>query len=398
MRYAVNRRRLLALTAGLSAAAACGNGTKPLGPSASDAAAKAKKKPKATIARTDLRPNIVEIVVDDVRAADLARMPLLQSKVRNQGVLLTNYITQNPVCSPSRASMLTGLYSHSHGVTINGRLLNEATPTIPQALQAAGYETGHFGKWMHGYGAEHRAPGFTKWFLTDPFAYFDYTLNEDGNLSNRGSGDANYQSAVVQDAAVEWVREKAFAGTPFYAQIWPFSAHGNAKWETQYSGLYADLSGKDRNRMRSLATVDEIIRRVVNKLTNAGQIENTYILVTSDNGFMFGDEEEADGETGKRHPYEESVNVSAYLRGPGIAPGSTDERQWANIDLAATYAQIAGISFPSDGISLLGENTREQLIIESWSQANGLVPWHGWRTNSHTHVEYDDGRVLDLER
>ena len=172
----------------------------------------------------------------------------------------------------------------------------------------------------------------------------------------------------------------------------------------------ADVAGVDerwRNRQRALQSVDEMVEAAVNTLKDTGQLDNTYIVVTSDNGWMQGEHRLT---SGKSVPYETSVRVSAFVRGPGIAPHSTSDAIVGNVDLATTFSQLAGVA-PADfvdgrsfadvlGIGRGTGKARNAYLLEQFFAAaeegdNSAVEaaphWFGFRAASYKYIHHADG-------
>jgi arylsulfatase A-like enzyme len=163
----------------------------------------------------------------------------------------------------------------------------------------------------------------------------------------------------------------------------------------------AEIDEGYRNRLRMLQAVDEAIKRIIDLLTTSNQLANTYIIFTADNGWVMGPHRF----TGtKRVPYEESVRVPLYIRGPGVPAGVRLSHLVANVDLAATIVDLAGIPIPADidGRSLVPLLSNARPTPESWRQslpisyedsssAAGAPSWKGVRTPRYTYVEYATG-------
>jgi arylsulfatase A-like enzyme len=342
----------------------------------------------AAWAQTDQRPNIVLVLADDQRWDTLAAMPNVRRELVGPGVTFSNGFVVNSLCCPSRASILTGLYSHSTGVYLNtgrygGFAAFQDASTIATWLQAAGYRTGYVGKYLNGYSAlsGYVPPGWSHWTA---FAggYDAYWLNRNGTPTWHGAEPAAYSTDVLADDAVAFLRETA---GPLFLVYAPYAPHAPATPARRHAAAFADLepwrppsydeadvsdkpawlrsrpplepaqqSGIDefrRDQLRSLLAVDEGVGRIVEALRETGRVENTLIAYTSDNGFAWGEHRR----TSKMDPYEESIRVPFVVRYDALVPSPRrDARLVLNIDLAPTFADAAGV--PSgyvEGASLL---------------------------------------------
>jgi N-acetylglucosamine-6-sulfatase len=333
------------------------------------------------------------------------------------------------LCCPSRATFLTGQYSHNHGVRNNappegGHAKLDHSNTLPVWLQAAGYVTGHIGKYLNGYGSVDTLeipPGWAEWYAaigSSADNYFDYLLNENGTVVSYGSTPAEYQADVYTAKAVDFIQRHAAGGegglTPFFLFVGYAAPHvgtpiepGDPSMPTpvpapRHKGRFAneglpatpafneaDMSDKPasmrrrplltstqvseirevyRQRLESLLAVDEGVQQILEALQNTGILENTLVIFTSDNGFYHGEHRIPFGKT---LPYEPAVKVPLLIRGPGIPAGRRISALVANIDLAPTIVAAAGATAGRvmDGRSLDPFLTGGQT---TWSTANGV--------------------------
>ncbi len=347
------------------------------------------------------RPNIILILTDDQELSTLASMPRTRNLIARQGMTFTQHTVPLSLCCPSRATILTGLYPHNHEVYTNfppdggferfDELRHEET-TIATALHAAGYRTALIGKYLNGYpGEETNAyvpAGWDEWASPvqgSPYAAYRYTLNEDGKTVKYGSGPEAYMTDVLAGKATAFVRTAAASGQPFFLYLGTYAPHKPATPARRHAGLFADLQaprtpsfdepdvrdkpkriralkrltagqiatldGLYRKQIRSLQAVDEAVAALVQALEETGQLANTYILFTSDNGYHLGQHRL---EPGKYTPYETDVRVPLLIRGPGVPAGATSAALTSSVDLAPTLAELAGatLGVPADGRSL----------------------------------------------
>ena len=331
-------------------------------------------------------PNIILINTDDLDTDSLRFMPNVESLLTRSGATFTDFIVAAPDCCPSRASLLRGQYVHNHGILRGSRKFGEGKfrsrnledSTIATWLRRAGYRTALIGKYLNGYEDDptHVPPGWTEWHATFSNQYFDYQINENGKLVRYGNNPADYQTDVLSQKAVSFVRRSATDRKRFFLYLTPSAPHGPATSAPRHESLFAqrmapqtasfdeeDVSDKPayiratssltqsdidtideryRDRIRALQAVDEMVAEIVTTLENTGALANTYIFFTSDNGNLLGQHRQTD----KGVPYEEAIKVPLLVRGPGIAAGSSIGQLSSNIDLAPTIAHLAGASIP----------------------------------------------------
>ena len=337
-------------------------------------------------AAVDARPNIVFILVDDQRydAFSFAGHPFLETphldQLAGDGVVFENTFVTTSLCSPSRASILTGQYAHRHQVLGNRTRLDTAIPTFAVALEVAGYDTAFVGKWHMGAPDDSPRAGFRRWVsFPGQGRYFDQPLNIDGEAV-AGEG---YLTDVLTDHAVSFIaepREKPFLLYLSHKAVHtPFSAaprHEGSYQEKRYphpttmadseenyrgkpdwvraqrnswhgvDGMYngsMDFDGFLLDYAETLRAVDDSVGRVVAALSAAGVLDNTLIVFSSDNGFQFGEH----GLIDKRTMYEESIRVPLIVRGPlGARGGRRLPQMILNVDFASTFIDVAGAEIP----------------------------------------------------
>lgn len=375
-------------------------------------------------------PDIVLIVTDDQRRDTMAAMPQVRTRLAANGVTFKNGFVVTPLCCPSRASILTGLYPHSTGVYTNvypggGFAAFSDQSTLATWLDEAGYETALVGKYINEYTGTYVPPGWDRWVaLTDPGGYFDFELNVDGTLESYSEADGVYSTDLLATEAASFVRA---ATGPLFLYFTPFAPHAPAvpapRHATEFSGLRptrppsydeADVSDKPEwlqqlpritagqqsaidafrvDQHRSLLAVDEAIGAILDALAETGRLRNTLVIFTSDNGIAWG-EHRWDK---KWVPYEEAVRVPLVIRYPGHIPaGAVDSRFALNVDLAATIADAARVvTPPTEGRSLLSlfDQTsggwRDHFLLE---QASRIVPAYcAIRDAASVYVQYKTG-------
>jgi len=409
-----------------------GTGSAPSGPSGSSS-------PPASSAP---KPNIVFIVTDDLDAAPIELLPKVRSYLADQGTVFTNAFATSPVCCPSRATMLTGRYAHNHAVWSNltcfasfrGAGLEQST--VATWLKAAGYRTGLVGKYLNKYPAEDATyvpTGWDDWYSTYDEAlssdsYYDYAMNQNGTPVRFGSQSADYVTDVLSEKAVAFIRKASSDSRPFF--LWfatnaphypadPAPRHEYSRGESaprppsfneedmsdkpewyQEQPLLtrddiADIDWLYRRRLETMASVGDAVEAIVNALNETGKLSNTYIVFTSDNGFLLGQHRFP---RGKAAPYEESIKLPLIVRGPGVPVRRLDHLV-ATTDLAPTFAALGQAQAPeTDGQSLaplLGasppsfDSWRKDLLAEfELSGLEGLPSWKALRTRTWIFVNY----------
>jgi arylsulfatase A-like enzyme len=339
-------------------------------------------------------PDIVFIVTDDMRLDQLWAMPVVNSRLAGHGMTFTNAFVPNPWCCPSRASILTGTYSHTNLVYRNsppygGYASFDASSTLATWLDGAGYHTGLVGKYLNGYRTG-TPPGWDEWHafsggvLNEGGAYYDYDFVDNGLISHRGEAPSDYSTDVVADRAETFIRD-APAQKPLFLYFAPFAPHGPPipadRHATAFSSVGfeprprsfnerdvsdkptyirtkprltdGDIVGVDSGRrkmLRTLLAVDEAIARVLTTLRDTGRLGSTLILFSSDNGLLRGEHRW----TSKQAPYEEAIRIPLVIRyDPLTGDGETDGHLVLNIDWAPTVADLAGVEAPgADGMAM----------------------------------------------
>lgn len=372
-----------------------------LGLASSDSAAQLPPSDAASASRfalpkiPDSKPrNIVYILIDDLRYDAMGFMghPFLQTphidRLAREGVHCQNAFVTTALCSPSRASVLTGLYAHTHGVVDNNNPVRTDLVFFPQYLQSAGYETAFMGKWHMG--GEH----------DDPQRGFDYWLSFRGqgvywpknpgtpnattlNINGKRVPQKGYITDELSDYAVEWIsqrKEKPFflylSHKAAHAEFIPADRHkgkyqeavvklpethpdtpenyaGKPRWvkdqRNSWHGVdypyHSDLDVREyyKRYCETILAVDDCVGRLIGQLEKQGILDSTLIVFMGDNGFLFGEH----GLIDKRNAYEESMRVPLVMRCPELFKGGSKVAQVvANIDIAPTLLETAGLQPP----------------------------------------------------
>lgn len=379
----------------------------------------------------DRPPDVVVILTDDQRWDTLWAMPALQRLLVDQGVTYTTAFVPTAVCCPSRASLLTGRYAHAHGVWRNAPPLGGAATfddgeTLATWLDGLGYRTGLVGKYLNGHDGSSIPPGWDRWFVRfGPSAYYDYTVNDDGEIRSFGSETTDYLTDVLATEAVRFV-EATPVDEPLFLLLAPPVPHEPAIPAERHEGAFAgiapwrppsfderDVSDKpgyvrrqDRlgseerraidlfrqRQLESLLAVDEMVAAVMEAIARTGRLGSTLIAYTSDNGMLWGEHRLRR----KNMPYEAASHVPLVVRWDGVVPAGTVDGRLvaANVDLAATVLEAAGASAEGlDGRSLLSQDRRAMPVEALETRVGGAVrpAYCGARTRGRLYVRYASG-------
>jgi N-acetylglucosamine-6-sulfatase len=372
------------------------------------------------------RPNIVFILIDDLRWDELgvAGHPFIRTpnidRIAKEGAMFRNAFVTTPLCSPSRASFLTGEYAHTNGITdnVDRSSASHRLVTFPLLLHQSGYETAFIGKWHMGNDDTPR-PGFDRWVsFKGQGTYLDPDINEDGKAIK----PTGYITDILTGYGVEFIRrrhDRPFLIYLAHKAIHPEVTQNNdgsvnvadaerflpaARHQNLYAGqiiphrpnygrapegkpalqrqignlppLGASTATRDESilgRQRSLMAIEEGVGDIWRALKETNQLDNTIIVFTSDNGYFYG---EHGLSVERRLAYEESIRMPLLVRYPkAIKPGMARDELALNIDVAPTLLELAGVAVPTSmqGRSLVpllqGARTdwRSSFLIEYYS-------------------------------
>ncbi len=398
--------------------------------------------------QTAKRPNFVFILIDDLRhdALGITGHPFVKTpnidRIGKEGTVFRNAFVTTPLCSPSRASFLTGQYVRTHGIRGNGdnSAKSHELMTFPRLIQKAGYETAYVGKWHMGTDDSPR-PGFDRWVsFKGQGAHVDPLLNLDG----RQEKAAGYMTDILTDHAVEFLTKPR--SKPFLLYLSHKAVHGPFVPAERHRGLFADQAIKRnpnaqddntdkpvllrpvqnppaqparrnqpgrrrqgggrgdelvRNQLRMLTAVDEGIGRLFKALEETRQLDNTVIVFTSDNGYFWGEHGLGD----KRWAYEESVRIPLLIRYPrDFKAESRPEQMVLNIDIAPTLLELAAAPIPAEmeGISVLEvlkgrRPARNQVALEYFMEPRyqRIPTWQTVRTDRWKYIRYTELPGMD---
>lgn len=373
------------------------------------------------------RPNVLVVVTDDMRVDGLQAMPSTVQWLMDGGRTYTNAFATTPLCCPSRASIFTGLYAHNHGVLKNRDSHDLDTETTIQAhLQDAGYKTAIAGKYLNSWSVEEDPPHFDRWA-----SYSGRYYGKPFNVNGRQVPTDDYSTYHIGNRAIQLLRGfERDDDDPWFLYVAVVAPHTPFTIPRQYRGADVPIMGRrilnlvdpvirernvadkpeikgrefalerprqlQRKQWRMLLPVDDIMRKLRDRLRRLGEEKDTLVIFTSDQGLLQGEH----GLFAKRLPYTESVQVPMLLRWPAHIDQSSDDRLVANVDIAPTIAELAGIDVGMDGRSLLDADTRDELFLEQLDNWRvGLPDWRSIRTAEYQYVEYYDreGELMERE-
>jgi N-acetylglucosamine-6-sulfatase len=399
--------------------------------------------------------NIIFILTDDhrydalgfLKGQSFVETTHLDSLARD-GAHIKNAFVTTALCSPSRATILTGQYAHKHKIIDNNTAIPRGTTFFPQHLQKAGYATGFFGKWHMGNADDAPQPGFDHWVSFR--GQGSYLPEKNGlNVDGKRVPQKGYITDELTDYAVEWInaREK---GKPYFVYLSHKAVHSNFVPAERHKGRYAnakfvppptmqasgdmargrpmwvqnqrnswhgveypyhsdlDISEYYKRYAETLLGVDDSVGRLVDTLRKRGELDSTLIIYMGDNGFAFGEH----GLIDKRTAYEESMRVPMLVRCPELfAGGKTVEQVVANLDIMPTCLDAAGVKPPAsiDGQSILpvlqGKQIpwRDTLLYEYYWERNfpHTPTMHALRGDHYKYIRYhgiwDLNELYDLK-
>ena len=401
--------------------------------------------------------NVVFILSDDHRydamsfmGHPFARTPHMDAMART-GVHLKNAFVTTSLCSPSRASILTGLYTFRHRVIDNQRLVPKGTLFFPQYLQKAGYSTGFIGKWHMGAANDEPRPGFDYWVSFKGQGHYyppgpRYTLNKNGKRVKQDG----YMTPLLTRYALEFLEQQRDRNKPFFLYLSHKAVHGPFTPEPKYKGQLAKVPftppatskliknnllnrprwlldqrnswhGMDfplytgqtleslyKSYCESLSSVDDSIGAVMDQLKKMGVHDQTLVIYMGDNGYMFGEH----GLIDKRVAYETSSRVPMLMQCPDLIKGNTVVKEVvANIDIAPTIMEAMGLDKPAhmDGKSFLPLARGREipwrdyfLYVYYWEQNYPQTPTHfSLRGDQYKYITYyglwDTDELFDIK-
>jgi N-acetylglucosamine-6-sulfatase len=393
------------------------------------------------------RPNVVVVMTDDQAVEQLRVMDQVLARIGRRGTTFASSVVNWPTCCPSRVTFLTGQYAHNHGVLGNlpprgGFRAFDDSSSLATWLEDAGYRTALVGKYLNGYGRRRYVPpGWTQWYAAgDGGRVYDYALNENGRLVSYGTEPEDFKQDVLTEKAAGLIDRWAPGRRPFFLFLAHTAAHvggpnpnpnppsdcdGFAKPAPRHANVFddeplprppsfdeADVSDKPakvralprltpervaeiereyRCRLESLLSVDEGVEEIARTLIRRGELRDTYLIFTSDNGYFHGEHRIP---TAKGWLYEEAIRVPLLIRGPGFPKGATIRAPAINADLAPTIADLTGAEpgLAMDGRSLLRLARRprlgrgRRLLIENAERRYAAI-----RTRRYLYARHNGG-------
>lgn len=392
------------------------------------------------------RPNVVFVMTDDQTMEQLDRaMPYTDG--RDDWVRFSNASLNVALCCPSRSNVLKGQFSHHTGVEyLEGWKLDD-TSTIATWLDDAGYETGLFGKYLNKYRPEsegpYTPPGWDDWhvFRSGDGAYYDYDLEENGELNHFGSRPEEYSTDVLGAKAEQFIEKNAGGDDPFFLYFAPYASHAPYTPAPRHEGAFdgvdmprseafneEDMSDKGawmqsrvkqdpeamdeqrRDAWETALSADEAIEGLFETLEREGELDETVVVFMTDNGFNFGEHRW----NSKVIPYDTSTQTQMLVRIPGVE-GRTIDEPVQSVDVAATIADLANVTpgNPQDGRSMLplvygvSDDWRDGALLRfaggnyyGESGGNEVEGYWGFRTPEFKLIEWENGdrEFYDLTR
>jgi arylsulfatase A-like enzyme len=394
------------------------------------------------------RPNVIVVETDDQTAESIRVMRNVNARIGGKGATFKNNFVNHALCCPSRATFLTGQYEHNHGIVGNqgqqgGFVRFQALHRESHLgvwLQEAGYYTATIGRYLNGYDNLTVPPGWSEWRVAigNDQAVYDYALNENGTSVHYGRRPADFKQDVLTRKAIGLVNRRAPKAQPFF--LWltytavhvagpnpnpnppfdcattaipaPRHAHGFDSEPLPTSpnfnepdvsdkpaairslprlsgGQVADIRRTYRCELESLLSVDEGVKRLVEALAARGELANTLLIYTSDNGYFHG-EHRVPREKGR--VYDESIRVPLQMRGPGIPQGVNIGALSINADLAPTVIDAADATpgLTMDGRSLIPV-AQDPAIAQGRELLVEQPNFGAIRTARHMYVEWNGG-------
>ncbi len=355
-------------------------------------------------------------------------MPATRRFFGRGGTTFSNAFATTPLCCPSRASIFTGQYAHNHDVLKNrdSHDLRSYSTLQYYFRQETDYATGLVGKYLNSWSVTEDPPHFDRW-ASYSGRYYGRPFNMNGKITETN----DYSTYFMAETAVRFLeRFDRIEERPWFLYVATVAPHPPFTISPQYRGARLpdwernpaiterELGDKPatvprpfdldrpgelrRKQLRTLMSVDDLVAKIARTLRRLGETRDTLAIFTSDNGLLWGEH----GHFAKRLPYTQSIAVPLMVRWPGeIARGETEDSPVANVDIAPTIMEAAGLipdrRYPVDGRSLLGSDDRSEIFLEQLENWRvGLPDWRSIRTAEFQYVEYyarDGERIIDRE-
>jgi arylsulfatase A-like enzyme len=395
-------------------------------------------------AQSDSRPNIVFIMTDDLDERSMKQLGGIRNVMGSAGTTFQNAYVTYSLCCPSRATILRGQYPHNHGIVGNIQPLGGEAKfrnsgldrsTVATWLDDAGYRTKYIGKYMNGYSDLYKPWGWDEWF-----ALQGGSSSTQVNDNGRSVQLADHSNDVFANETSDFITSSSANPEPFFVLIGTKAPHrppevadrykdrfattllprppnfdeenvsDKARWLRAYPTLspteIEDMQTLYRERLRSMLSVEDLLEQTITTLRETGELYNTYIFFTSDNGFHLGQHRLT---RGKRTSYEEDIGIPLMVRGPGVPAGAVRQELVLNNDFAPTIADLADVPTPEfvDGSSLAPLLTgsppsswRSAFLEEGTLETIGTdtpTPTHkSVHTQDHMFIEYAETAEHEL--
>lgn len=361
-------------------------------------------------------PNILVINTDDQRADSLRHLDKITEWFVDGGLTFENGYVTTPSCCPSRAALFTGQYNHNNGVVGQGVPELNHNETVQRHLSDAGYFTAFSGKFVHFWPQQLTAPHWDHWNYFKG-GYYNVWMNNDGE-NHRYAGNSTIGTFERGIEYIDQFKQEDDA-RPWFLHLTPVTPHKPATPEPQYANAavlprldtpnidevdrtdkpqymrYRDTTAAEsetlrKNMIRTLYTYDDQVDAIMKHLRDTGELANTLVILTSDNGYQWGEHRL----TEKFTPYDVSIRVPFLVYWQGeVTPGSTDDRWVANIDIAPTVLAAAGVTIPADtdGIDIFAGYDRDYAFTEYFRDSHNSSNIPGWRSirnDSFVYTEY----------
>ncbi len=413
------------------------------------------------------KPNILMIMTDDETLESVRVLDNVKRLIGQDGTTFSDYLVSFPNCCPSRATYLTGQFSHNDGVQDNvapfgGFAKLKSDETLPVWLQRAGYYTASIGKYLNGWGADGHIevpPGWDHWYgLIDPstYKYYDFSVSENGTKKDFGHGPSDYQTDVLGSDVVRTIESRADSGQAWFLSWTPLAPHAQEREvgsgeqggsgsiaETfptpsptykgtlagqklaptasfnqadnsklpEYFRVLPELNPKTQElvaqqyqaELEALKSVDEWVGKIFDTLRRTGQLDNTVVMFTSDNGMFHGEHRIV---FSKVYLYEAAVHLPLMIRGGPFPKGVTAPGIAGNVDLTPTILHLAGATSPLtlDGRNLAvlaadpTKGTDRGMLLENLTR-KGAAHSEAIRTTRYKYItnEHNEEELYDLQ-